>query len=76
MKMITFVMFSETALNQRQDEIYPCVITVPFYFTVKQRELVLGCAKEAGFHVLRVINEPTAAALAYVHKAEASTTSK
>ncbi|XP_022690101.1 heat shock 70 kDa protein 14-like [Varroa jacobsoni] len=66
----------ETALNQRQDEIYPCVITVPFYFTVKQRELVLGCAKEAGFHVLRVINEPTAAALAYVHKAEASTTSK
>ncbi|OQR66949.1 heat shock 70 kDa protein 14-like [Tropilaelaps mercedesae] len=66
----------EIALNQRQDETYPCVIAVPVYFSVAQRQLILKCAQDTGFHVLRIINEPTAATLAYVHKNEPSATAK
>ena len=41
------------------------VITVPAYFTNNQREATKKAAKLAGLEVLRIINEPTAAALAY-----------
>ncbi|XP_063923123.1 heat shock 70 kDa protein-like [Zophobas morio] len=41
------------------------VITVPAYFNILQREVTLAAAKEAGFNVLKLLNEPTAAALAY-----------
>ena len=41
------------------------VITVPAYFTNNQREATIKAAKLAGLKVLRIINEPTAAALAY-----------
>ena len=40
------------------------VISVPAYFTTSQREAVYESAKEAGLNVKRVINEPTAAAIA------------
>ncbi|KAJ3659843.1 hypothetical protein Zmor_011508 [Zophobas morio] len=43
------------------------VITVPAYFNVTQREVTLAAAKDAGFTVLKLQNEPTAAALAYYH---------
>ena len=45
------------------------VITVPAYFNNAQREATLAAGKQVGLEVLRIINEPTAAALAYrVHE--------
>lgn len=41
------------------------VITVPAYFTDAQRQATRNAGQIAGLHVLRIINEPTAAALAY-----------
>lgn len=43
------------------------VITVPAYFTDRQRQATRDAGTIAGLDVLRIINEPTAAALAYVH---------
>ena len=42
-----------------------CVITVPAYFNDAQRQATRDAGKLAGFDVLRIINEPTAASLAY-----------
>lgn len=47
------------------DEIYGAVITVPAYFNEGQRQATKEAAKLAGIDVLRLINEPTAAAYAY-----------
>jgi molecular chaperone DnaK len=41
------------------------VITVPAYFNDAQRQATKDAGKIAGLEVLRIINEPTAAALAY-----------
>jgi len=41
------------------------VITVPAYFKEKERKATIDAGKKAGFNVLQVINEPTAAAVAY-----------
>jgi molecular chaperone HscC len=41
------------------------VITVPAYFNEHQRKATLNAGRIAGFHVERILNEPTAAALAY-----------
>jgi len=50
------------------------VITVPAYFSDSQRQATKDAGKIAGLDVLRIINEPTAAALAYgLDKAEAQT---
>ncbi len=48
-----------------QEEIEEAVITVPAYFTDKQRSDTKKAAQIAGLHVERLINEPSAAALAY-----------
>ena len=47
------------------DDLYGAVITVPAYFDDAQRQATKDAAKLAGIHVLRLINEPTAAAIAY-----------
>ena len=47
------------------DDIYGAVITVPAYFDDAQRQATKDAAQLAGLHVLRLINEPTAAAIAY-----------
>ena len=47
------------------EEITQAVITVPAYFTDAQRKATKDAGKIAGLEVLRIINEPTAAALAY-----------
>lgn len=44
------------------------VVTVPAYFTDSQRQATKDAGTIAGLDVLRIINEPTAAALAYVHQ--------
>lgn len=47
------------------------VITVPAYFNEHQRKATLRAGKIAGFHVERILNEPTAAAIAYgLHDAQ------
>lgn len=47
------------------DELHGAVITVPAYFDDAQRQATKDAAQLAGIHVLRLINEPTAAAIAY-----------
>lgn len=47
------------------DDLYGAVITVPAYFDDAQRQATKDAAQLAGLHVLRLINEPTAAAIAY-----------
>ena len=47
------------------DEVYGAVITVPAYFDDAQRQATKDAAQLAGLNVLRLINEPTAAAIAY-----------
>ncbi|MBK7000589.1 MAG: Fe-S protein assembly chaperone HscA [Rhodoferax sp.] len=47
------------------DELYGAVITVPAYFDDAQRQATKDAAQLAGIPVLRLINEPTAAAIAY-----------
>ncbi|HCF49855.1 MAG TPA: molecular chaperone DnaK, partial [Syntrophomonas sp.] len=53
---------AEAYLGER---ITQAVITVPAYFTDAQRQATKDAGKIAGLEVLRIINEPTAAALAY-----------
>jgi len=53
---------AEAALNQ---EIHDAVVTVPAYFNDAQRKSTQDAGAVAGLNVLRIINEPTAAALAY-----------
>ena len=47
------------------DDLYGVVITVPAYFDDAQRQATKDAAQLAGLNVLRLINEPTAAAIAY-----------
>ena len=54
-----------TAEQEIGKEFKRCVVTVPAYFNENQREATSKAVKLAGLEVLRVINEPTAAAIAY-----------
>jgi molecular chaperone DnaK len=49
-------------------EVTDAIITVPAHFTDRQRQATKDAGAIAGLNVVRIINEPTAAALAYVHK--------
>lgn len=59
------VALAERAKQSLQGEIDGAVITVPAYFDDAQRQATKDAAKLAGLHVLRLLNEPTAAAIAY-----------
>ena len=62
---------AEAHLGQKVDQ---AVITVPAYFNDAQRQATKDAGKIAGLEVLRIINEPTAAALAYgLDKSKAGT---
>jgi len=64
----------ETAESYLSEEVTQAVITVPAYFNDAQRQATKDAGKIAGLEVLRIINEPTAAALAYgLDKAETQT---
>ncbi|MXV78912.1 Hsp70 family protein [Candidatus Poribacteria bacterium] len=56
---------AETYLNE---EVTDAVITVPAYFHDAEREATRNAGKIAGLNVLQVMNEPTAAALAYGYR--------
>jgi len=55
----------DTAQKEMGEEYNRCVVTVPAYFNENQREATAKAVTLAGLEVLRVINEPTAAAIAY-----------
>ncbi len=55
----------KTAEDYLGEEVTDAVITVPAYFDDSQRQATKDAGKIAGLNVLRIINEPTAAALAY-----------
>ena len=64
----------ETAEANLGQKVEQAVITVPAYFNDAQRQATKDAGKIAGLEVLRIINEPTAAALAYgLDKAKAGT---
>lgn len=56
---------AERAVGEKITEV---VITVPAYFSAAQRQATMDAAKIAGVTALETINEPTAAALCYVHQ--------
>jgi molecular chaperone DnaK len=55
----------QTAEDYFSEKVTEAVITVPAYFDDSQRQATKNAGKIAGLNVLRIINEPTAAALAY-----------
>ncbi len=55
----------ETAEDYLGEEVAEAIITIPAYFNDSQRQATKDGGKIAGLEVLRIINEPTAAALAY-----------
>jgi len=55
----------EVSEEYLHDEITSAVITVPAYFNERQRQAVRNAGKMAKLNVIRILNEPTAAALAY-----------
>lgn len=59
------VKMKETAEKYLGEKVEKAVITVPAYFNDSQRQATKDAGKIAGLEVLRIINEPTAAALAY-----------
>ncbi len=64
----------ETAESFLGEKVSQAVITVPAYFNDSQRQATKDAGKIAGLEVLRIINEPTAAALAYgMEKKQAGT---
>jgi molecular chaperone DnaK len=68
----TLTKMKETAERYLGEPVTQAVITVPAYFNDSQRQATKDAGRIAGLEVLRIINEPTAAALAYgLDKAEA-----
>ena len=61
----TLMKMKETAEKYLGEKVEKAVITVPAYFNDSQRQATKDAGKIAGLEVLRIINEPTAAALAY-----------
>ena len=55
----------QAASDYLGEEVSDAVVTVPAYFNDSQRQATTDAGKIAGLNVLRIINEPTAAALAY-----------
>lgn len=61
----TLIKMKETAESYLGEKVTQAVITVPAYFNDAQRQATKDAGRIAGLEVLRIINEPTAAALAY-----------
>ncbi|XP_028810666.1 heat shock 70 kDa protein 14 [Denticeps clupeoides] len=62
---LVFHKMKETAQSALGSDVTDAVITVPFEFGEKQKNALRFAAEEAGFNVLRLIHEPSAALLAY-----------
>lgn len=59
------IKMKETAESYLGKPVHRAVVTVPAYFNDSQRQATKDAGKIAGLEVERIINEPTAAALAY-----------
>src|SRR3954464_12584830 len=67
----------QTAEDYLGEQVTEAVVTVPAYFNDSQRQATKDAGRIAGLNVLRIINEPTAAALAYgLDKAQGGAASK
>lgn len=62
---MVLVKMKETAEAYLGQSVRDAVITVPAYFNDSQRQATKDAGTIAGLHVSRIINEPTAAAIAY-----------
>ena len=62
---MVLIKMKEVAESYLNEEIKDAVITVPAYFNDSQRQATKDAGVIAGLNVLRIINEPTAAAIAY-----------
>ncbi len=65
---ILFIFFNhikELLNNKFTDYNFDTILTVPSNFNDNQRKIIMSIAKKVGFNILRIINEPTAAAFAY-----------
>ena len=62
---IVLMKMKQTAEDYLGEPVTEAVITVPAYFNDGQRQATKDAGRIAGLNVLRIINEPTAAALAY-----------
>lgn len=62
---MVLIKMKETAEAFLGEQIKNAVITVPAYFSDNQRQATKDAGSIAGLNVLRIINEPTAAAIAY-----------
>ncbi|GFX64209.1 heat shock 70 kDa protein 4L [Trichonephila clavipes] len=60
-----FTKLKEIAESNLQIKVQDCVVSVPIYYTDAERRAILNSAEIAGLNVLRLMNEPTAVALAY-----------
>lgn len=61
---------AKDAEEQLGEPVHDVVITCPAYFSFREREATLNAGKMAGLNVLELLNEPTAAAIAYGFSAE------
>ncbi len=71
---IVLAKMKETAADFLGEPVTDAVITIPAYFNDSQRQATKDAGKIAGLNVLRIINEPTAAALAFGLDSEGSKT--
>ena len=71
---IVLAKMKETAADFLGEPVTDAVITIPAYFNDAQRQATKDAGKIAGLNVLRIINEPTAAALAFGLNAEGGKT--
>jgi molecular chaperone DnaK len=69
---MVLIKMRETAEDYLGEKISECVVTVPAYFDDAQRQATKDAGRIAGLEVLRIINEPTAAALAYGQQTDAA----
>ena len=64
----------KSASQYLQQKIEKVVLTVPAYFNIKQREATQFAAEQAGLKIIKIINEPSAAVLAYGLEKKSSNT--
>lgn len=63
--IIYFLNYLKTLIDKCIDSEYKVIVAVPAYFSVHQKEIINDCVKNAGFNLLKLLNEPTAAAISY-----------
>lgn len=64
--MTYFLNYLKTLINNEMlSNVYKVIVTVPAYFSIKQKETIKSCIFNAGLDCLKLINEPTSAAISY-----------